>query len=372
MAEPLKNQFGAYVPRRIAVAVSAVHAPFASRAFLAEVLDGYESLDLMARGRRIADVLRRYLPDDYERALRILLKSIEPPLDEPSRSGMASFFYLPHVTFVARHGLGHFAASMRAQHLLTQRFTAEFSIRPFLQRYPAKTLAQLARWARDPSCHVRRLVSEGTRPRLPWAPRLRHFQQDPRPVLRLLELLKDDPELYVRRSVANCLNDIGKDHPALLATTARRWLKGASEQRRWVIRHALRSAIKRGDAGALAALGFGGSTQIAVGKPRLVPRQPMIGKSLRIAFEVSNRGSRRQRVLVDCRIYFVKASGRASPKVFKLKVLDLAPCQCAPLAKTISLADMTTRKHYPGAHRIEVLLNGRAVPLASFQLRASR
>ena len=169
---------------------------------------------------------------------------------------MAAFLYMPHLFFVARHGLDHFEDSMRAQHALTQLFTAEYSIRAFLEKHPGATLARLREWTADPSHHVRRLVSEGTRPRLPWAPRLRAFQKDPRPVLELLELLKDDPELYVRRSVANNLNDIGKDHPALLTAVAKRWLRGASPERRWIVSHALRSAVKRADAGALGALGY--------------------------------------------------------------------------------------------------------------------
>ena len=162
---------------------------------------------------------------------------------------------------------------MQAQHELTQRFTAEFSIRPFIERHPEATLARLAQWTQDPSPHVRRLVSEGTRPRLPWASRLRDFQRDPAPVLALLERLKDDPELYVRRSVANNLNDIGKDHPDLLADVARRWLQNASPERRWIVRHALRSAIKRAEPGALSALGYGAAPTLAIERVRIEPKR---------------------------------------------------------------------------------------------------
>lgn len=210
MAEPLKNHFGPEVPRTIAAMIAAVWPEFPARRFLADVLAGYGPLALMDRGRRIADALHRYLPDGYPEAIAILIASVERGnVRHEAAPGMASFLYLPHVLFVARHGLDHFEASMRAQYLLTQKFTAEFSIRPFLERYPEKTLVRLRRWARDPRPAVRRLVSEGTRPRLPWAARLPAFQRDPRPVLELLELLKDDPALYVRRSVANNLNDIG-------------------------------------------------------------------------------------------------------------------------------------------------------------------
>ena len=215
---------------------------------------------------------------------------------------------------------------MQAQHALTQRFTAEFSIRPFLQAHPEATLARLRQWAFDPSPHVRRLVSEGTRPRLPWAPRLRGFQKDPAPVLALLELLKDDPELYVRRSVANNLNDIGKDHPELLTQTAQRWLKGASENRQWIVGHALRSAVKRGEAGALKVLGFGagGPCVDCVTRP-LRPSAAVMGASVTVAFDVHNPHAHAQRVLVDFCVHYIKANGQPKPKVFKLKTVDAGP-----------------------------------------------
>ncbi len=285
---------------------------------------------------------------------------------------MAPFLYLPHVFYVAQYGLDHFEVSMHAQYELTQRFSAEFSIRSFLERYPEETLARLEVWARDPSPHVRRLVSEGTRPRLPWAPRLRRFQEDPRPVLHLLELLKDDPELYVRRSVANNLNDIGKDHPDVLVETARRWLEDASEERQWLVRHALRSAVKRAEPGALDVLGYGSDAAVKIGNVRLTPKRPVTGGSVNVAFEITNAASRHQRVLVDLRVHFVKANGSASPKVFKLSTLDLAPGETAALKKTITLENLTTRKHYPGTHRVEVVINGRTHPLARFELRAAR
>ncbi len=235
---------------------------------------------------------------------------------------MAAFLYMPHLFFVAQHGLDHFEESMRAQHALTQLFTAEYSIRAYLDRHPERTLALLREWTRDPSEHVRRLVSEGTRPRLPWAPRLRAFQKDPRPVIELLELLKDDPSLYVRRSVANNLNDIGKDHPKLLVATAKRWLRGATPERRWIVNHALRSAVKRADAGALGALGYGGKADVAVRKAIIAPARARIGGSVSISFVLINKLPRRQRVMADLVVHFVKARGTGA-KTFKLKAVDL-------------------------------------------------
>jgi len=248
---------------------------------------------------------------------------------------------------------------MRAQYELTQRFTAEYSIRVFLERYQEQTLGRLRDWAVDSNVHVRRLVSEGTRPRLPWAPRLRAFQRDPQPVLELLDLLKDDPELLVRRSVANNLNDIGKDNPTALIATCQRWMREPTPERRWLVRHALRSAVKRGDPEALQILGFVPAGAVSVRAIDVIPAVVQIGESGTFTVELANEGSSTERLLVDLRVYFVKANGKPSPKVFKVKALELDPQTSAWLRKTISFAQHTTRTHHPGLHRVEVLVNGR-------------
>lgn len=368
MAEPLKTQFGTEIPARIAEMIARAFHAFDQDAFLKDALEGFVPLELMSRGRKIAQALRRHLPEDYEAAAAILIDSIGPKLDGTEDFGMAPFLYLPHTFFVAEYGLDHFDVSMHAQYELTQRFSAEFSIRPFLERHPDATLARLKTWASDPSPHVRRLVSEGTRPRLPWAPRLREFQKDPRPVFSLLELLKDDQELYVRRSVANNLNDIGKDHPSLLVDTARRWLIDAPDERRWLVHHALRSAVKRGEPAALAVMGFGEDAKVSVDGSSITPGRVVIGGSVTIAFDITNTDSQQQRALVDFRIHFIKASGKSSAKVFKLKIVNLKPRESMRLSKTISLAEMTTRKHYPGTHQVDVVINGSIRALGAFEL----
>ncbi len=199
---------------------------------------------------------------------------------------MQPFRYMPFVFYVGQHGLGAFEESMLAQYELTKRFTAEFSIRPFLIHHEAATLARLRQWTVDPDPNVRRLVSEGTRPRLPWAPRLPAFIADPAPVLELLELLRDDPSEYVRRSVANNLNDISKDHPDVVVEVARRWWADGDEPRRRLVRHALRTLVKRGDPAALEVLGHVGADHLVVREVSIDPRDPTIGGSVRITATV--------------------------------------------------------------------------------------
>jgi 3-methyladenine DNA glycosylase AlkC len=368
MAEPLKNYFGPDVPRRIGDMVAGAYGEFDLHRFLDLALDGFEDLELTERARHISAALAETMPGDREKAIGLLMASLGPENAARELTGMDSFLYLPHVFFVAENGLECFEAAMEAQYELTKRFTAEFSIRAFIEHDTPRTLQRLRIWAEDPNVHVRRLVSEGTRPRLPWAPRLKAFQEDPGPVLELLELLKDDDEEFVRRSVANNLNDISKDHPALAAEVARRWWEGGDVNLKRLVRHALRTLVKRGDQDALQILGFGRDSPATLDRVSCEPKKASIGGKVRLEAVVFNPSQEETGALVDFRVHFVKAKGSKSPKVFKGGERHLGPRERATVRKTISLAQQSTRTHYPGLHRVEVMLNGQTFPGCTFDL----
>jgi 3-methyladenine DNA glycosylase AlkC len=370
MPQPLKDLYGPDVPVRIAGMIADVHPSFPTDRFLAQALDGFEDLELTPRARQIAAALASALPPGFPDAADVVQASLGPPIagDEMTGLGLEPFVYLPYVFWVADAGLGHWERAMRLQHALTQRMSCEFSIRAYIVSEEERTMARLAEWTADPSPHVRRLVSEGTRPRLPWAPRLPRFIEDPTSVVELLELLRDDPTTLVRRSVANNLNDIGKDHPEVLVAVCRRWKRGATPERERLIAHALRSAVKRGDPGALAVLGFGAAVSAEVGEVAIAPKRPRIGDTLRIELTVTNTGRRRASFNTDLRIHFVKATGRTSPKVFKMGTADLAAGSSTRLTKSVSLAQHSTRTHHPGRHDVEAIVNGTAHPVGSFTL----
>lgn len=372
MAEPLKHFFNEQLIRSIADELRRAHPPLRKGPFVAGCMNGLADLELMARAWHIAEIIHDHLPRPFGKAAEILIASLGPEHERTDSFGMAPFRYLPHVCFVQKYGLDDFEPAMRAQYELTKRFSAESSIRAFLVRYPEATYDRLRQWAHDGNVHVRRLVSEGTRPRLPWAPRLRSFQEDPRPVLALLELLKDDPERYVQRSVANSLNDIAKDHPDLAVATCRRWLDDASPARVWIVRHALRALVKKGQRDALDLLGFSSKPMVAVSAMRVQPFTARIGEEVRFFFEIASKGRRTQELLIDCAVHFVKANGSARPKVFKLRKITLPPSGCVTLQGTVSLKNLTTRRHYPGLHRVDALINGVRFPLGSFEVRAVR
>ena len=370
----MKRFFSPALIRRLAADVARAQAGFPRDAFVRDACRGLDRLELLARGKHIADALARHLPAAYPEAADVLVRSLgaEHASEELLGAGMAPFYYLPHSIFVAERGLGHFDLSMRAQYELTKRFSAEASIRPYIDGDPERAFGYLRRWARDRNPHVRRLASEGTRLRLPWARRVAWLDAHPRRVLELLETLKDDPATVVRRSVANNLNDLGKVHPELLVATCRRWLRGATPERRALVEHALRGAVKRGDQDALALLGYGSEAAVALEDVRFAPPRVAIGERVTMTFALRSRARRPQDLLVDVAVHFVKASGKPSPKVFKLDRVTLPPNGRAALRSSVSLAVHTTRKPHPGTHRVDVLVNGRALPAGSFEVTPPR
>lgn len=372
MAEPLKVFFSPSLVTQLAQTIEAVWPEFDSAAFCRSATRGLASKELMQRAQQISHALRDHLPRDYPKALSILLRSLGPEhsSDELLGVGMAPFFYLPHTMFVADNGLDHFELSLAAQAELTKRFTCEYSIRYFIERDPERAFAELLVWSRDQNAHVRRLASEGTRLRLPWGKRVRWLDDNPERVLQLLERMRDDESSMVRRSVANNLNDLSKEHAPLMMSVCQRWLTDASEARRALVTHALRSAVKRGDKAALALMGVGQKPKVKIANVTFDKQTVRIGQSTKLAFVLSSASSRRQDLLVDVRVHFQKARGKTGAKVFKLKRLALEPRTSAALSLKISLAIHTTRKPHPGSHLVELLVNGTTLPLGSFSVVA--
>lgn len=383
MAEPLKNLFGPEMVHRAARMLAAVDDGFDVQAFTSQALDGFEELELTPRCRQIAEAMATHLPDDRAMAIDILVDSLGPELEncdpadaqptgdpEIDENVMSGFFYMPHGYFLADHGGDHFERVMRANYEITKRATSEFSIRTPLRDHPEATLDVLAEWAHDPNVHVRRLVSEGTRPRLPWSFRLAEFIDDPTPILPLLETLKDDPVEYVRRSVANNLNDISKDHPDVVVEATRRWWKDGDQNRRALVRHALRTLIKAGSADALDVIGYGASSRAAVTKTTIDPPVAAIGDKVKLELTVTNPSTTPCGALVDIRVHFVKSNGATSAKVFKGAEVELGPGESTVVRKTISVAQHSTRRHYPGTHQVDALVNGRTEPIGSFELES--
>lgn len=364
MAAPLKDSFGPQVARRIAELLQSVEPGFPAADFTTAAIADFDALELADRSRAIAGALRDFLPADPAAAISLITRSLPGGVEAQRWQGMDSFMLWPFTMFIAENGLDCFEESMTAQHEITQLFTAEFSIRSFIDHRHEATMARLLEWTADPSEHVRRLVSEGTRPRLPWAPRLQRFVDDPTPLLPLLEPLRDDPSEYVRRSVANNLNDIAKDHPATTIATCERWLAEQPRSRR-LVRHAVRTLIKAGDPRALAMLGFDAETTARVVAVEVVPRSVRIGESVQVVITLANSGPLPAPALVDFEVTFARP-GAPGRKVFKGAELNMEPGAETVVRRRLSMRQMSTRRVYPGPHRVVAVLNGVGCRAAEF------
>jgi len=384
MAEPFKNLINADVVRRAGHHLQRAWPDFDQRRFEQLAITGLDVLEFKARAQHLSLALERTLPTDFHQAADVLqasLKAVPKPRadHDPDKelgalttddTGLAGWALWAFGEYVARHGIEHPERALQALHAITQRFTAEFAIRPFMVRHPKLTLATLSRWVNDPSAHVRRLVSEGSRPRLPWGLRLQALVQDPSPTLPLLLKLQDDPSEYVRRSVANHLNDIAKDHPHLIVDWLQSHLPEAPDTRRKLLRHACRTLIKDGHAGVLRAWGLGEAFegQLVL---NLGARKVSVGEALPLQVTLTSGSTRTQTLEMDYRVHHVKANGDTSAKTFKGKRLTLAAGERLVWLKQHPLKPVSTRRYYPGRHHIELLLNGQVVASDKFDLTTS-
>jgi len=376
MPEPFKRLLSPDLVRLAGSHFARALPGFPHARFEALALDGFDALEMKARAMRIADALEATLPGDFARAAAAIEATLAPVRGDEAlgelragEAGLAGWIVWPLGEFVARRGLEEPARALACLRELTQRFSAEFAIRPFLLAHPQHCFETLAVWTTDPSPHVRRLVSEGSRPRLPWGIVLKPLVADPAPTLPLLAALQDDPSDYVRRSVANHLNDIAKDHPAVVAGWLEDHLPGASRERRALLRHASRTLIKRGERRVLAAWGLDtrlrGTAALSVAPARI-----RLGEALTIELALASSARKPQALAIDYVVHHVRADGGTSPKVFKGWNLVLGAGEQRVLQRRHPVRPITTRRYYPGRHRIEVQVNGRLVAEAGFDLRA--
>lgn len=374
MAEPFKNFINHELIERIGQAIQNVWDAFDAAQFVKVACTDLDAKELKERCFAVVEGLEQTLPNSFPEAADIMMRSLHPDVPEDETfsgmtdgDGIRGWPIMAFQEYVGKHGLEHPMESLNLLREMTKRLTSEFGIRYFIEAHPTLTLRQLQAWVKDPSVHVRRLVSEGTRPRLPWGMQLKQFIKDPSPTIPLLDCLKDDTSEYVRRSVANHLNDIAKDHPDIVCKVAETWWIDASKDRKRLIKHALRTLIKKGNPRALAILGYG-EAKISVTPIQLSKEIVSVGDTLEFSVELSSESSEEQELLVDYAVHFKKANGSLSPKVFKWTQLTLGPREVRTLAKKQSFKVVSTRVLYPGEHQIEILINGASQRTVSFEL----
>ena len=347
--DALKEWFNRDFYRDLASALKKHHRTLDTEAFYQDAIVDLEQLEFKGRLLRSAEICHRHLPDDYRRAVAVLRRIA------PRYKGEFTGMFCPE--FVGLYGLDNVDFSLEALEYFTTFSSSEFAVRPFLRQDLQYTLAVMEGWSSSANHHVRRLASEGCRPRLPWSFQLQALLKDPAPVVPILNNLRADSSLYVRKSVSNHLNDISKDHPEWMLDWVAGWERD-DEHTAWIVKRAARSLIKAGHARTFVLLGFEEKPQVEVGALVLSAQELRLGASLSFSFVLKSQKQKTQKLAVDYAVHYVKKLGQTRSKVFKLKELSLVSGGEVEISKKHLFKDFSTRKHYAGRHRITVMVNG--------------
>lgn len=357
MAELLKNYYAKPFIDELSQKLKRATKDFDQKRFEKLILtESWSSLALKERMNCITAATNSCIDLNYVNQISILNKVA------PNFKGLTAMIF---PNFVEKYGLHDFDTSLAALHFYTQFSSSEFAIRPFLKSKP-ETINVLYDWSKDKNFHVRRLSSEGCRPLLPWAIKLEQYVEDPKPILPILERLKDDKEDYVYRSVANNLNDISKHHPKLVLDLAKKW-KNNSDSANWVIKHGLRTLLKQGNPDAMNLFGFGSVKDFKISAFTIENSKLKIGDSTQFSFSFLN-ADRSAKFRFEYVISYLKRNGKLSDKVFQLVEKKVSNGELVKFTRKLNFADLSTRKHYPGEHILSLKVNGKIVAKQKFTL----
>lgn len=359
MADPLKELFNKSFYQKLALEFSKADKNFHPDKFVKDVVVKLDELSLNERMRNTSIVLKKHLPQDYKKSLEIM-NTVIPNLQR-------GYTTLVFPDFVGLYGHDDFKSSMQALKHFTQFGSSEFAIREFLKRDFTKTIKVMNTWAEDKNHHVRRLASEGSRARLPWSFKLDEVINDPKITQSILEKLNTDTELYVKKSVANHLNDISKDNAEWMLQALKNW-DTKNTHTAWIIKHACRTLIKKGNTESLSLFNFEKNSKVKIENFKLSKAKLKIGEALQFEFDLISEKNTSQKLVVDFAVHYVKKSGELSHKVFKLKELLLSSRQTVHITKKHRFENFSTRQHYPGKHIIEIMVNGKSIQSKSFEL----
>ncbi len=361
MAEPLKNLYDKRLINSVSREIKKTNARFDSAGFQKKIFcNNWKKKELKERMRFIASTLHEFLPQDFEKAISILM-----PVSEVFNG--FEFMFFPD--FVELYGLDDFELSMRALAHFTEYSSSEFAVRPFIKKYPLKTMEVMLEWAESENEHLRRLASEGCRPRLPWACALPQFKKDPALPLKIIKKLLNDESEYVRRSAANNLNDISKDNPLPVLNLTKQWL-GKNKNTNRLLKHGCRTLLKSGNAEALALFGYNDPGHVSVGNLK-VSKSVKMGQYLDLSFTLKTDEKNLGLLRIEYALDFKKSNGRLSRKIFKISESDYRVNKKI-ITKTHSFKPITTRKYYPGVHGLAIIINGRVLTFSWFNLESQK
>ncbi|MDP2302259.1 MAG: DNA alkylation repair protein [Ignavibacteria bacterium] len=341
---------------------------FNKEKFIKQIFDeNWQSKELKERMKHTSLILNSVFPSDFESTTKLIKKIIIKLRQKQITETSIEFMFLPD--YIEKYGINHFDVSVNAIEFVTQFTSCEFAVRPFIIKYGDKMIEQMYEWSLHESHHVRRLSSEGSRPRLPWAMALPTLKKDPRPILPILENLKNDSSEYVRRSVANNLNDIAKDNPEIVIKIAKQW-KGFSKETDAVIKHACRTLLKQGHPEILKHFRLTNNQNVRVLNFKIRKEKIAIGDSLEFSFELQNIDKKSQSVRLEYAIHYLRKNGQLSKKVFKISERQLQPNEKIEITRKQSFRIITTRQFYYGQQKLSLIVNGEERVITNFELTA--
>ena len=377
MAELFKNIYNEQFFNGCTNALKCIINDFDERLFLSEIFDDkWESREIKQRMRHTTTILKNFLPTDYRTAIAKILELINYLKETPyglalkqkkdTQYGL-SLEYAFLGDFVEQYGLDDYQTSVKAIEEITQFVSCEGTVRPFIIKYPNEMMAQMLVWSKHKNLWVRRLSSEGCRPRLPWHVALPNLKENPAPIIPILENLKNDTSVFVRKSVANNLNDIAKDNPEIVLELARKW-QGKSKNTDWIIKHGSRTLLKQGNTAVMEIFGFGTEKNISIQNFQILTPKVKIGKSLEFCFKLLNNNKTKTQIRLEYGLYYQKANGALSKKVYRISEKEYAENSITQITRKQSFRVITTRRFYLGLHQVSIIINGNEFEKYDFEL----
>ncbi|MDR0348394.1 MAG: DNA alkylation repair protein [Tannerella sp.] len=376
MAEPFKNMYNEQFLDRFSKDLKLVIKDFDAREFVSQVIDDdWDNKELKQRIAHITTILRKLLPADYKEAIAKILElldhveSTQPDFSriDDTKFGLILEYGAVLDNYVEQYGLDDYETSVKAIEKITRFTSCEFSVHPFIVKYPDQMMKQMLVWSKHEHWGVRRLASEGCRPRLPWAIALPDLKKDPTPIIPILENLKNDPSRFVRLSVANNLNDIAKDNPETVINLAKKW-QGESENVDWIIKHGCRTLLKQGDSEVMELFGFDPVKDISIENFQILTPEVKVGDSLEFSFSLLNNNDKKAKIRLEYGIYYQKANGTLTKKVHKISEKEYAANSTTQISRKHSFRVITTRKFHLGLHQVAVIINGNEFEKYTFDL----
>ncbi len=366
MAELLKNVYNLAFYQKLSSEIQQIHLETDTELFIKKIFcDTWEQKELKDRMRHTTKVLADFLPATFEQAAVSLKKLTQLVLQNPTKGD--GFTYLFLADYIEQYGIEYFDISIPLIEYVTQLTSCEFTVRPFIITYPDRMMSVMTKWSKHNNHHVRRLASEGCRPRLPWAMALPDFKKKPNAILPILENLNDDSSEYVRKSVANNLNDITKDNPTIVLQLIKKW-KGKSKNTDWIIKHGTRTLLKQGHPEIIAFYNLNQSDDITISDFNINTATVQIGNELEFSFLLANHDTQPQFARLEYAIYYLRQNGSYSKKVFKITEKEIPATASVFINRKQSFRIITTRKFYLGTQKLSIILNGLEKGILEFEL----